>query len=73
LLAFIAFTVVLRIDEPNYESFGPHWVVRALEVILLLALIAADPARVVRRAKWLRPIAIVLIGLVIARAVNAFT
>jgi hypothetical protein len=62
LLAYIALTVVLRLAQPKRESFGPHWVVPVLEIALLLALIAANPAHVVGRAKWLRPLAITLIA-----------
>ena len=62
LLAFIALTVGLRIAEPEHESFGPHWVVPAIEVMLLAALVAANPAHMVGRAKWLRPVAITLIA-----------
>ena len=40
---------------------GPHWLVPGLEIGLLIALIAADPAKVVGRARWLRPFAITLI------------
>jgi uncharacterized membrane protein len=63
---FIALTVVLRIVEPERESVGPAWLVPGIEIVLLMALIAADPAHVVRRARWLRPLSITLIGLLAA-------
>ena len=61
LCAFIVTTVVLRVVEPHRESLGPHWLVPALEVGLLAALIAANPADVVGRERWLRPLSITLI------------
>jgi hypothetical protein len=62
LLSFIAITVVLRVAEPHREALGPDWLVPGLEIALLAALIAANPADVVGRARWLRPLSIALIG-----------
>jgi hypothetical protein len=61
MLSYIALTVVLRIAQPERESLGPHWLVPALEIGLLVALVAADPAHVMGRAHWLRPLALTLI------------
>jgi hypothetical protein len=61
LSLFIVVTVVLRLAEPHREGLGPDWLIPGLEIGLLLALIAANPADVVGRAKWLRPLAITLI------------
>ena len=61
MLSYIALTLVLRIAQPERESVGPHWLGPALEIALLVALIAADPAHVVGRARWLRPMALTLI------------
>jgi hypothetical protein len=60
---FIAVTVVLRVVQPDRESLGPNWLVPGIEIALLVALIAADPAQLARRAKWLRRVSITLIGL----------
>ena len=68
LSSFIVLTIVLRIVEPERESLGPHWLAPAIEVGLLLALIAANPAHLVGRARWLRPLSISLIGLLAAVA-----
>ncbi len=43
---FIAISIVLRVAVPNRSSLGPVWLVPALEVGLVLVLLAADPARV---------------------------
>jgi hypothetical protein len=61
MLSYVALTVVLRIAQPEREALGPHWLVPALEVALLVALVAADPAHVIGRARWLRPLALTLI------------
>lgn len=62
---YLAISVTLRIAEPNRPSVGPHWLVPSIEAGLLLALVAADPSHVSRRARWLRHVGIVLIlGLV---------
>ncbi len=58
---FIAFSVALRIAQPQRERIGPAWLVPGIEVALLGALIAADPTHLARRVKWLRPVAITLI------------
>ena len=47
LSSFIVLTIVLRIAEPERESLGPHWLAPAIEVGLLLALVAANPAHLV--------------------------
>jgi len=66
--AFIAITIVLRVAQPKRESLGPHWVVPAIEIVLLLVLLAADPAHVRGRRRWLRPLSIALVGLLAAAA-----
>jgi hypothetical protein len=58
--AFIAITIVLRILEPHRESLGPRWLVPGIEIGMLVALIAADPAHLGARAKWLRRVSIAL-------------
>ena len=60
---FIAITIVLRVAQPERESLGPHWLVPATEIALLLILLAADPANVRGRRRWLRPLSIALVGL----------
>lgn len=66
VLTFIAITVVLRLTVPRRESIGPHWIVPAIEVALLIVLLAAHP-RDTRTAVALRRLSIVLIlSLVVA-------
>ena len=60
---YIAMTVVLRLAQPQRESLGPHWLVPGVEIALLLVLLAADPAHLSGRRRWLRPLSIALVGL----------
>jgi hypothetical protein len=69
--AFIAITVTLRILEPHRESLGPTWLVPGIEIAMLLALLAADPARVAARAGWLRRLAIVLVVSLVVVALSS--
>lgn len=63
---YLAVTLTLRIVEPDRPSIGPRWLVPGIEIALLLALVAADPNHISRRARWLRKVGIVLImGLVV--------
>jgi hypothetical protein len=70
---FIAISITLRIVEPNRASLGPHWLVPGIEIGMLVALLAADPARVVARARWLRRLSITLTLSLAAAAVASTT
>jgi uncharacterized membrane protein len=61
LSGFVAITITLRALQPHRESLGPRWLVPGIEMALLVALLAADPARVSGRARWLRRVAILLV------------
>lgn len=61
--AYIALSVVLRVVEPHRESLGPHWLIPGIEITLLLVLLAADPAHISKRRRWLRPLSIALVSL----------
>lgn len=69
--AFIAITVTLRVLEPTRESLGPTWLVPGIEIAMLLALLAADPARVAARAGWLRRLSIALVFALVVVAVSS--
>ena len=54
----------------------PGWLLAAVEGLLLVALIVGDPGRIDRTGPWQRRTSVAMVavvGLVIARAVNAFT
>jgi hypothetical protein len=69
--AFIAITIVARILEPTRESLGPTWLVPGIEIAMLLALLAADPARVAERASWLRRVSIALVASLVVVALSS--
>lgn len=69
--AFIAVSIVLRIAVPERQSIGPTWLVPALEIGLLALLVAADPAHVAGRRRWLRTASIVLVSLLAAVVLTA--
>jgi hypothetical protein len=67
---FILISVVLRVAVPRRQSLGPHWVVPAIEIALLVVLVAASPADVDSpRPRWLRRASIALIVTLAATAV----
>jgi hypothetical protein len=48
---------------PPWLAFGPHWLLPALEIGLLSALVASGPGRLERRSAALRAGGLVLAGL----------
>jgi hypothetical protein len=56
---------------PERLSLGGRWLLPALEVVIIVVLVAADPGRVVRRSRPLRMLALGLIGL--ASLANAWS
>ena len=67
--AYIALTFGLRWLVPSKESLGPHWIIPAIEISLLVALLVADPGRISRRQQMLRRIGIALVLTLVAAAV----
>jgi hypothetical protein len=65
---FITMSIVLRVAAPHRSSLGPDWLVPGVEIGLLLVLLAADPARVSGRRRWLRRLAIALVVLLAGAA-----
>jgi hypothetical protein len=68
---FIALSVTLRIAAPNRSSLGPDWLIPGIEIGLLIVLLAADPARVSGRRRWLRRLAITLVSLLTVAALTS--
>ena len=68
---YLLITVALRLVEPDRPTLGPRWLVPGIEIALLLALVAANPNHVTRRARWLRRVGIALIfGLLVVTIVS---
>jgi hypothetical protein len=64
--AYIAMTITLRVTVPDRPHLGPEWLVPAIEILLLVALVLADPHHISARARWLRRLGIGLtLGLLV--------
>src|SRR5262245_47899050 len=62
----------LQMTMPEQLSLGPHWLLPALEVLLLGVLVAAQPGRMERRSRRLRAGGLALVGLLsVANAISA--
>ena len=59
--SYLCLIVVLRVLVPHGPRLGTRWFVPGILAALLVTLIAADPAHLTQRAKWLRQVASVLI------------
>ena len=71
LAVFIALNIAIRIWLPRAGAVQVVWLVPALEGALLVALVVGDPARLARRAPWVRRLAISLVVLLVAAALWA--
>src|SRR5512132_1659461 len=59
--SYLCLIVVVRLLVPHGPRLGTRWFVPGVLAALLLTLIAADPAHLTKRARWLRRITSVLI------------
>jgi hypothetical protein len=59
--SYLCLILVVRLLVPHGPRLGTRWFVPSVLAALLLTLIAADPAHVTERAKWLRRMNSVLI------------
>jgi hypothetical protein len=66
---FLVITLAIRVFLPQRQTLGPWWLVPALEACLLLALLAADPAHIGRRAPVVRRVSIGLVLLLATLAI----
>jgi len=64
VLVLMALTVV----SPAHLSFFPGWLLAAVEGILLLILVIADPGRIDREARWLHWTSVLLVAVLLASA-----
>lgn len=71
VLAFIAFSVVLRLVLPSEQSLGPVWLIPLVEGWLLVVLLASNHAELDRRSRSLRRALLVLVWLLVAAALWA--
>jgi hypothetical protein len=71
LVVYIGFTIALRLWLPGESAVRLPWLVPSLEVALLVALVAGDPARLARRTPWVRRIAVSIVVVLVAAALWA--
>ena len=71
LIAFIALNTALRLWLPNEGAVRVPWLLPAIEAILLLVLVAGDPARLEARRRWARPLLLFLVVMLVVAALWA--
>ncbi|HSC51944.1 MAG TPA: hypothetical protein VLD16_16905 [Gaiellaceae bacterium] len=71
LVAFLGLNVGLRVWLPHEGAIRVPWLLPAVEVVLLVVLLAGDPARLAPRAPWLRPVLVGLVSLLVVTALWA--
>ena len=71
LVVFMAFTVAARLWLPGESASRVPWLIPSLEAVLLVALVASDPARLARRTRWAHRIAIAIVLLLVVAALWA--
>jgi hypothetical protein len=71
LAAFIAFNLGIRFWLPGETPIRVPWLGPALEVALLVLLVAGEPARLARRTPWVRRTALTIVVLMVGAALWA--
>jgi len=61
----VSFLIALPFFMPPAFEINPRWILPIFEGALLIAIIAADPGRIDRRARWIRQLSIGLIILLV--------
>jgi len=64
----IVAAIVLTVLLPEDIRLGPQWVLPSIEVLLLVAVVAADPRSVTRRSRELRVLSIGLVSVLVIGA-----
>jgi hypothetical protein len=71
LIAFITLNIALRVWLPNEGAIRVVWLLPAVETLLLVVLVAGDPARLASRRRWVRPLLVALVCALVAAALWA--
>jgi hypothetical protein len=66
LLTFMALNIGLRIWLPNEGAIRVPWLVPAIEAVLLVVLFAGQPGGLAKHRRWLRPVAVTLVCVLVA-------
>ncbi len=70
LVAYTALNVGLRLWLPNQAAVRAPWLVPGIEAVLLVVLLAG-PAHIARRRRWVRPVAVTLVVVLVLAALWA--
>jgi hypothetical protein len=70
LLAFMAINIALRVWLPNEGAIRVPWAVPAVEAVLLILLLLG-PAATARERRWLRPVAVAFVVVLVLAALWA--
>jgi len=68
LLVFVALNIALRLWLPNEGVISVHWLVPAVEVVLLALLLVGQPARLPARRRWVRPVVLTVVVVLVLAA-----
>jgi uncharacterized membrane protein len=68
LLVFIGLNIALRVWLPSEGAVRLPWLLPAIEAVLLVALVAGNPSRLARRARWAHRVAVILVVVLVAAA-----
>src|SRR3954462_15855079 len=71
LEVFMGLTIGLGLWLPQERLVGGPWVAPAIELLLLVVLLTANPGPRTKRTRWLRPTSIALVGLLVVVALWA--
>jgi uncharacterized membrane protein len=68
LLVFMALNISVRVWLPRESAVHVPWLIPAVETLLLVALLGANPENVARRGRWLHRLAVTLVVLLVVSA-----
>jgi uncharacterized membrane protein len=71
LVVYMALNIAVRLWLPSQSSVRLPWLIPAVEAVLLVALLAADPSRLARRTQWMHRVAVTLVVALVAAALWA--
>jgi uncharacterized membrane protein len=71
LLVFMALNIALRVWLPHEGAVRLPWLLPAIEAVLLVALVAGNPSRSARRARWAHRVAVILVTILVVAALLA--
>ena len=73
LIAFMAINIALRVWLPHEGAVRVPWLVPAIEAVLLAVLLGTDPNTLRTHARWLRPLGVTLVVVLVVAALWATT